>query len=229
MVKKTDSTEEKIVAVEEVLGRTEQFIEKHNRILFIVLGSIIVVILLYFGFKRFYLMPREDKAQAAMFFAERYFEKDSFNLALNGDGQSLGFKDIIDDYGMTKSSNLARYYAGICYLNTKDYESAIKHLKKFKSKDKIVSSMALGAIGDAYLELKDTKKGLSFYLKAADKNSNDFVTPTFLMKAGWIYEIDKDWEKALKTFERIKKEYPRSSEAMTVDKHIVRAKVMLGK
>lgn len=229
MVKKTDSTEEKIVAVEEVLGRTEQFIEKHSRLLFIVVGAIIVVILLYFGFKRFYLLPREKNAQAAMFYAERYFEKDSFNLALNGDGQNLGFKDIIDDYGMTKTANLAHYYAGICYLNTKDFENAIKHLKKFKSKDKIISSMALGAVGDAYLELKDTKKGLSYYLKAAEKNENDFVTPTFLMKAGWIYEINKDWEKALSTFERIKKEFPRSSEAMAVDKHIVRAKAMLGK
>ena len=110
---------------------------------------------------------------------------------------------------MTRTANLARYYAGICYLNTKDYENAIKYLKKFKSKDRIIGSMALGAIGDAYLELKDTKKGLSYYLKAAENDENDFVTPTFLMKAGWIYEINKDWEKALNVFEKIKKRIPQ--------------------
>ena len=49
--------------------------------------------------------------------AEIYFEKDSFNLALNGDLNSAGFIDIADDYSSTKTGKLANYYAGICYLN----------------------------------------------------------------------------------------------------------------
>ena len=117
--KKIDKTEERIVAVEEAFSRTEQFIEKYQQIILIVVGVIIVIVLGFFGFKRFYLAPREKDAQSQMFMAEKYFEQDSLKKALNGDGQYLGFLAIIDEFGMTKSANLAHYYAGMCYFETR--------------------------------------------------------------------------------------------------------------
>ncbi|MCK4639195.1 MAG: tetratricopeptide repeat protein, partial [Bacteroidales bacterium] len=110
MAKKKDKTEEKIVAVEEVLGRTEQFIEKNQKILTIIVGIIVVLILGYFGYKKFYLAPLEKEAQSQIFMAEMYFEQDSLNRALYGDGNYLGFLDIIDEYSSTKTGNLANYY-----------------------------------------------------------------------------------------------------------------------
>ncbi|MCD4747553.1 MAG: tetratricopeptide repeat protein [Bacteroidales bacterium] len=224
MAKKKNATEDKIVAVEEVLSKTERFIESNQKIISIVVGVLIVVILGYFGYKKFYLAPKEKEAQLQMFMAEKYFEQDSLNLALSGDGNYLGFLDIIDEYGVTKSANLANYYAGICYLNKGEFENAIDYLKNFDSNDQIVAGMALGAIGDAYMELEKPKKALDYYLDAADKNVNDFVTPTFLMKAGWTYEILEKWDKALNVYERIKKDFPKSSESRTIDKYIARTK-----
>lgn len=228
MVKKKDTTEERIVAVEEALSKSEQFIERNQKILTYVVGGIIVVILLFFGYKKYVSGPKEKTAQALMFTAENYFEKDSVDIALLGDGESYGFLDIIDDYGSTSAGNLAKYYAGICYLNKGEYEEAISYLEKFSGDDVIVPGMALGAIGDAYMQLDDLEKAAKYYMDAANRNKNDFVSPTFLLKAGWTYEIHGNWEKARSTYEIIKKEYPRSREARDIDKYLARTKANLG-
>jgi len=224
MVKKQDKTEGGIVAVEEALSRTERFIENNQKILTIVIGAIVIVVLIFFGFKRFYMAPREQEAKEQMYTAEAYFEMDSLQLALNGDGMYPGFLDIIDDYSMTKGADLSNYYAGICYLRLGNFEEAIDHLKSFKGKDNILGPMAKGAIGDAYLEMNQTAKAADYYIAAADLKDNEFTTPIFLMKAGWSYELLKDSKKALEVYERIKYKYPTSAEAREIEKYIARVK-----
>jgi tetratricopeptide (TPR) repeat protein len=227
MVKKKDTTEERIEAVEHALSKTEQFIESNQKILTYVIGGIILVILLFFGFKKFISSPREKTAESAMFRAEYYFEKDSLELALNGDGENDGFLKIIDDYGSTKAGNLAKYYAGVCYLNKGEYQKAIDYLKKFSADDLIVPGMALGGIGDAYMQLNQTQKAIDYYLEASETNPNDFVAPSFMIKAGWAYEVLGNWAKAKEVYEKLKKEYPQSREARDIDKYIARAKANL--
>lgn len=229
MAKKKDKTEEKIVAVEEVLGRTEQFIEKNQKILTIIVGIIVVLILGYFGYKKFYLAPLEKEAQSQIFMAEMYFEQDSLNRALYGDGNYLGFLDIIDEYSSTKTGNLANYYAGICFLKNGEFEEAIDYLKNFSSSDQIIGPMASAAIGDAYMELGDPEKSITYYLEAAGKSNNEFTAPTFLMKAAWTYEELGEYNKALKIYKRIKKEFYKSYEAREIDKYIARAKSLSAK
>ena len=220
--------EKNIQAVESALSRTESFIEKNQKIIMYVVGAIVVIIGGYMAFNKFYIGPKEKEAESAMFWAERYFEKDSLKLALEGDGTNLGFVDIIDEYGMTKSADLAHYYAGMIYLKQGKYEDAIDNLEDFDGNDQIVSCMAAGGIGDAYMELGDNDKALKYYLKAADKHDNKFSTPLFLMKAGWTYEIMNNYEDALKIYERIQKDYYGSYESREIEKYIARAKGKLG-
>jgi tetratricopeptide (TPR) repeat protein len=162
-----------------------------------------------------------------MFVAEQYFQRDSFNLALNGDGNYFGFLDIISDYKMTKSSNLAKYYAGVCYLHLGDYEEAISYLKKFSTSDIMISSIKNGAIGDAYVELGEYKQAVSYYEKAANSNANEFSTPIYLNKAGQLLEDEGDFKKALDLYETIKADYPKSAEGRNIEKVIARAKLKM--
>ncbi len=222
MAKKIDKTEERIVAVEEAFSKTEQFIEKNQKIILIVVGAIILVVLGYFGFKRLYIAPREKEAQSQMFMAEKYFEMDSVTKALKGDGNYLGFLDIIDQYKFTKSANLSHYYAGICYLKKGEFQNAIDQLDDFSSGDELVAPMAIGAVGDAYMELNNTDKAIDYYLKAADKRKNELTSPMFLMKAGMAYELAGKNALALKTYLRIKTEFARTNEGREIDKYIAR-------
>jgi tetratricopeptide (TPR) repeat protein len=228
MAKKTDKTEEKIAAVEHALDKGEQFFEKNKNLLFYILLGIIVIVGGFFAYNRWILGPKQIEAQAQMFYAEQYFEKDSLKLAMNGDGTNPGFIQIVDEYGSTKSGNLARYYLGICYLKTGEFQNAIDNLEDFSSDDHIIGPMALGATGDAYLELGNNEKALENYLKAAEKQNNDFTAPMFLMKAGWAYEILGQYDKAIETYEKIQKEHFKSFEARDIEKYIARAKGLMG-
>jgi tetratricopeptide (TPR) repeat protein len=174
MSKKTTEESDVIVDVQEVYSKTESFIENNKKIISIVTVAIIAVVALYFGYKKLYIAPMEIEAQSQMFMAEKYFEQDSLQKAINGDGAgNYGFIDIIDEYNGTKSANLAHYYLGICYRNTGDYESAIDELKSFSSNDVLISAIALGAIGDSYMELNDIDQAIKYYEKAASHNEND--------------------------------------------------------
>jgi tetratricopeptide (TPR) repeat protein len=227
MAKKKDKTEENITAVEEALSRSEHFIEKNQKTLTIIIGVIILIVLAFFGIRKFVVEPRENEAKALIFKAEQYFAKDSLDLALNGDGNYPGFLEIIDDYSWTKTSRLANYYAGVIYLKKGEYEEAITHLKKFRSEDFLVSNMAKAAIGDAYLELNQPAEAVNYYLKAANDNINDFSTPVFLMKAAQTYEHMGEWKKAVDVYERIKKEHFQTQEGREAEKFIAHAQAMM--
>jgi tetratricopeptide (TPR) repeat protein len=212
--------------VEETLTRTERFLEENYKVLLIALGVLVVLAgLFYLG--RIYLGKKNTEAQSQMYQAERWLEMDSVKLALNGDGNYLGFIDIADNYKMTKAGNLARYGAGICYLHLGQYQDAIDYLTKYSKKDKVIGSIATGATGDAYVELGDLDKGVAKYIEAADMAKNSFNTPIFLMKAGQIFELQQKYAEALKLYERIKNEYPESTEGTTIEKYIARAKLLI--
>ncbi|HNW75481.1 MAG TPA: tetratricopeptide repeat protein [Bacteroidales bacterium] len=227
--KQPDKTEGTIQTVEEAFGKTEQFIEKNQKVILIVIGVLIVVVLGFFGFRKYYLQPREIEAQRQMFMAEKYFEMDSLKLALNGDGNYPGFLDIMSQYNMTKSANLSKYYTGICYLKMGQYQKAIDYLEKFKCKDYVVGPMAKGGIGDAYLELNQPDKAIEYYINAAEMVNNQFTSPLFYMKAAQVYEIGKNYQKALEYYTLIKKNYPQSFESQDIDKSIAFMEGMLKK
>jgi tetratricopeptide (TPR) repeat protein len=211
--------------VEETLTKTEQFLEENYKPLLYILGVVVVLVGL-FWLGRLYLNNRNNEAQSQMYQAQKYLEIDSLNLALNGDGNYLGFLDIARQYKYTRAGNLARYSAGICYLHLGNFQEAIDFLNKYSKKDKVIGSIAIGATGDAYVELGDVEKGISKYLEAADYGDNSFNTPLYLMKAGELYEMNGNYSEALKLYERIKEKYPDSSEGTTIDKYIARAKYL---
>jgi tetratricopeptide (TPR) repeat protein len=223
---KKDENPQTISNVEQTLSDTEHFLEQNYKSLLI--GLAVIVVLVGLGWLgKLYINNRNNEAQSQMYQAERYLEMDSLNLALNGDGNYLGFLDIAKDYKFTKAGNLANYSAGICYLHLGNYQDAIDYLSKYSKKDKVIGSLAIGAQGDAYVELGDSDKGILNYLEAAEYAKNSFNTPIFLMKAGELYELSGKYTDALKVYERIENEYPESTEGTTIDKYIARVKLLI--
>lgn len=217
---KKDQTSEVLENVEQSLTKVELFFENNKKQLLIVAGVIVGLALVYFAYQNFYAQPRELEAQKEIFMAEKYLAQDSLQLALNGNGQNLGFLEVADEFGGTKAGELANYYAGVCYLNLGDFKNAIEYLDKFSSNDEVLSVVAKGAIGDAFLELNQPKEALEYYEKAAKTNDNAAVIPIYLQKAAMTAEILNDYKKALSFYQRIQKEFPESREAAEVEKNI---------
>ncbi len=215
-------TENRLENIEETLTKTEQFIVNNQKVIYIVVAVIVVAILGYFAWQKYYMKPKTLEAQEQIYPAQRYFAADSLDKALYGDGNNLGFVEIAKDYSITKPGNLANYYAGMCFLRKGNFDQAISYLSAFDGDDEIVSSMAIGGIGDAYLEKGKQDKAISYYKKAAENTVNDFTTPLFLFKAGEIYEAQKKYDKALDIYKRIKSEYFSSKEGRQIERYIGR-------
>ncbi len=227
--KKKEHAPDNIEAVENVLSRSEQFIEDNQKILTTVILVIVAIVGIYLAYHKWYLKPLEEEANSQMFVAEQYFERDSFNLALNGDLNYPGFLDIIDEYSSTKAADLANYYAGVSYLHLGQFEEAINYLSDFSAEDKTLKPMSLGGIGDAYMELKDTDKAIEYYVKAGTYNENEFVSPIYLLRAGQAMESIEDFNGALKQYKLIKEKYRNSAEGRVIDKYIAKAELLAKK
>jgi len=208
--------------------KLEDFYENNKKIITYVLSGVLIALIAFFAYKNLILKPKNQEAKELVFMAEDYFAKDSFELALYGQPEAFyGFLDILDEFSMTETANLAHYYAGICFLHIGEFEDAIKHLKKFKTNSEMLKPISLGAIGDSYSELQEYEKACSYYLKAAEAKNNKFSTPLFYMKAGKTYEEIAEYKKAIEVYNRLKEEFPKTQEGMDVEKYIGRAEAKL--
>jgi tetratricopeptide (TPR) repeat protein len=224
MAKTTRSTgDENLEAIQSSLGRTEQFIEENQKSISIIIGAIIFIVVGYLAYQKFYIAPLEEEAQQEIFLAQADFAKDSFELALNGvEGYYEGFEYIADEYSMTNVGAIANFYAGVSHLRLGNYDEAIDYLKSFDAKDEIISTMAIGAIGDAYVEKNDVEEAVSYFKKASERHPNEFVTPVYLFKLGLAYEKLGKKEDAKAAYTKIKEDYSKSNEARNIDKYITR-------
>lgn len=218
---------------DELIERVEpakEFVQKNSRTLMYVFGGLIVLIGAWTGY-RYYINGKNDEAKNEIFKLQLMFEKDSFNLVLNGRTAENGMapiksaNDIIEEFGGTQQANLARYYAGVSSLRLGKFDEAIEYLSKFDGDDDVIGAEAIGMIGDAYSEKGSYDDAVKYYEKAAAHHANSFTTPLYLMKAAIVYENLKQYKKAANNYELIKKDYPKSEQARDIDKYLERAKI----
>lgn len=215
-------------------SKTEAWVEKNQKYILGIIGVVAICVLGYLAFQEFIQKPKEIEATNEMFQAQTYFEqaltataKDSlFTLSLNGGEGKYGFLDIIDKFGSTDAGNLSKYYAGMAYLNTNNYKEAINYLDDFSSDDAMLGPLAKGGIGDAFVQLGQDDKALSYYEAASSMSVNEFTTPRFLLKAGnTALKLGKT-DKAIKHFSEITKNYPTAAEVTKATANIGKAKAM---
>ncbi len=221
MSKTEQNKKDELQQVEQVLSKSEAFIEKYQKQLLMLVAILVLLVLAVLAFKNFYIQPREREAENEMAKGQALFAVDSFKVALEGKGDYIGFKEIVSEYSITPSGNLAAAYTGICYYKLGQYEDAIKYLSKFDGEDNYFSVSVIGLIGDAYIELGNKEDAVGYFTKAADKE-NDVLSSVYLKKAGIAYEALGKPEKALDMYTKIKESYPRSSEASDIEKYIAR-------
>ena len=213
--------------VEDALTQSEAFLIKYKNA---IIGGVVAVIIIVAGFimyKNLYAEPREEKAQAALFKGQEYFEQDAYEQALNGDSIGfVGFLKVADDFSGTKAANLAKAYAGICYAQLGKYEEAVKMLDSLNGKDQMVAPAILGAAGNCYAQLGQLDKAASTLMSAADKADNNTLSPIFLMQAGEILVKQGKYDDAVDAYTKIKDKYFQSYQAMDIDKYIEQAKLM---
>ena len=213
MAKNTSTGKEKLSG--------EEFVEKNQKVIGIVMLAIIVVVGGIF-LKRYLDTNKNADAQNEIFQAQFYFEQDSLDLALNGDGRNLGFLSIIDIYGKTEAANLANFYAGAIFLKQRDFTSALNYLQDFSTDEDLVQARAYSLMGDAYMELGNFSNAASEYGKAVSTADDKFFSPIYLMKQSLAYEKMSDYSAAIASLDKIIEEYHEANELNEAKKHKAR-------
>ena len=216
------------IEVGEILSRSEQFIEKNKKNLIYGIVCIAALVAIILAYNYMYIQPLNERAEKSIFKGQQYFERDSFALALFGNGLDFeGFEAIANQYERTKTGNLAKAYAGICYYKLGDPHSAIKQLKSYKGSEDQFMPRVTGLLGDCYVSIGDTKEGIKYFEKAASKADDASISPIYLKKAGIAYESLKQYKDAIRVYSTIKDKYSQSMEAGEIDKYIFRAEQQL--
>lgn len=206
--------------VEEALTQSEAFLINNKKRIISAVAAVIIVVAGIVMYKNLYVEPREEKAQAALFKGQEYFEADLYEQALNGDSIGFaGFAKVADEYSGTKAANLAKAYMGLCYAHLGQYDNAVKALDSFNGKDQIVAPAMKGAMGNCYAELGQLDKAASMLLSAADDADNNSLSPIYLQQAGEILVKLGKYDDAIKAYSKIKDKYFRSYQAMDIDKY----------
>ena len=208
----------------EAMNKTELFFQKNGRLVTYIFLALLVIAALVFGYRSLIAQPRIEKAAEMIAQAQARFEAENpdFELALQGDANGAGFLDVIDQYGSTPSGNLAKHYAGICYLRTGDLENAAAYLAKFSPVKGIpgalINAQNYGLQGDVAVEQQNYAAAVKFYEKAVAAADNNMTAPMYLRKAGLAEQAQGNTEKAAASYERILTSYPASMEAREAEK-----------
>lgn len=205
-------------ALKEKLEGAEHWIESNPKTIIGFAVVLLIVVAGYFGFQ-YYKSNQEQLAQKEMFQAVYYFEQDSLNLALNGNGNDPGFLDIAKEYGITDAGKLANYYAGVCYLKQGKFKPSRLYLEDFSSNDLLIQARAYSLIGDTYMEEKSYEDAAKYYNKAANYKSNKFFSPAYLMKEALAYEKLNQNDKAKEVYEKVISDYWESAEYQNARKY----------
>lgn len=209
----------------EKLSSTEKFFEENKTLSIIIAGVVAVALAGFFGYK-YYITNQNQLAQADMFQAVFYFEQDSLNLALRGDGNNYGFVDIIEEYPGTDAANLANFYAGVCYMKTANYQAAILFLSDFSADDLVVQARSYSLIGDAHMELGEYSDAAASYDKASNFKTDKYFSPIYMSKAAVAYEKSENYSKAIDIYKKIISDYKESQEYAKAQKALSRLESM---
>jgi TolA-binding protein len=196
----------------------EAFVRRNRNILIGVAAVVFLAVAGWFAYS-YYQRNQNQQAQQYMFPAVYYFEADSLNKALQGDGANDGLLTIADDYGRTRAGELANFYAGAALLKQGNFDEAIDRLRNFSTNDLLVQARAYSLIGDAYMEKGSFADAINYYERAANHEPNEFFTPMYLNKLALAQEANNNTDAAIRTYDQIITQYPNATEATAARKY----------
>ena len=214
--------------IDNAVFESEHFLEKYSKQLLIGVGIVVLIVGAYLAINHFYLKPKNESAQNAIFRGQHYFNNGQDSLALYGDGNEYtGFIAIIDEYGSTSAGNLAKAYAGICLSNMGKYDEALAYLKDYSGKDDVFVHLVNGAIGDCLDNQGKSDEAVSYFEKAAKGVDSPLYSPALYKKAALIYRNQGKYDKVVELFTIVKNQYANTPIATSeADKYIDEANLL---
>lgn len=204
-------------------AKATAYYEQHKKNISIgvtVLVVAIVAILFYAKNQR----DNDEKAMTDLSSIYQYYDNGQFQVAIDGmpERNIPGLRSIVDNYGSTKSGDLARFYLANAYFHVGRFQEALEEFEECSPSDQLLIVSCLSGIAGCHEGLGNYSRAAEFYEQASTKYPKDASAAENMSHAAHNYALAGQKEKALDLYKRIKKEYPTSTYARDADRHIAR-------
>lgn len=193
-------------------------IADNKKIIYIVVGVLLVVAAFVMSYLFIYRNPHVEKAFEA-------YNNVETQAMINDSIAADQYMQVADNYSGDTAGKLAALSAGEALYNQGKYEEAAEYLKKFSCGDDVLEANALVLTGDCYVNLQKYDEALNYYTKAIRKAAgNPQIVPRVLLKEANVYDAQGNFAKALGCYEEIKNNYPQFQlgNGMEIDAYIAR-------
>jgi len=200
-----------------------EFFEKNKKLITGIIIAAIVVIGGSIFYQKRIVAPEDNRSQETLWQAEfSLLNEENWSAAIKGDSLkgNDGLKKIAEEFSGYSGGRIAQYELGIAYLNNAQYDEAINALKEVDFDDEMISTVALGAIGDAYIELNNVTDAANYYQQAYKNSKNELTTPLYMLKAANAKELESKFDEAVKIYDELIAQFPNAEETEKAIKNI---------
>lgn len=205
-ITKHQMKEDKLVTIALKLS---EYVQKHAKE-FLMVGAGVVMVVVIVLFIVSSNRSRNQKASELLGKARVELEAGEFQVA------TIDLQSILRSYSGTRAAQEASYLLGNSYYYSRDYDQALKHfqdfVKKYPKAEPLLLAGAYSGIGDCYLQKGEYENAAEHYLKAVNKDLDEFAIPVYLLSAARAYVRANQPEKAKEVYERIIMGYPQAKE-----------------
>jgi len=203
----------------ETFSKAQSFYDQNKNT---VIGAVIAVIILIGGSVGYYYYAeaQESEAQELMGYATQAYLQGDYEKALTGSDAefTVGFEQIINNYGMTDAANLARYYAAVSTFKLGNPQEGLQYIENYEVPEGIMGVGPLSFHAVIHTELGNHAEAAKMYVKAAEWNVNNSTTPYNYLEAANAYYDAGNTEKAQQYAQKIINEYDNSDQATEAER-----------
>ncbi len=196
-------------------ARALGLIEKNRSVVLAGAAVVVIVVVAVVGFSM--LMAQRDKtAVDRMAGAVRAWESSDYRGAIDGTDQFMGLSAVIEEYGSTRTGNLARYYAADAHFQLGEYDQALELFEAYDKEANHLGAAALAGEAAIHATRGENEEAGDLYRRAATIFTSDVTSPMYLLKAGQAYEAAGRAAEARRAYEQIRDDYATSQEARDI-------------
>ena len=188
--------------------------DKRFRVLGYLFGGVLALIIGYFVYRQFFLLPKDKKASESWSASLELSVKDSVDKAIKT------IQPMVKKYDGYTGGEVAQYILATQYLKKGEFKKALTELEDVNVEDEYLGAIVIGLQGDCLSELKKYKEAQAKYLEAAEASDNELTRPMYLFKAGLHSEKVDQADKACECYSLIANDFPEFAQQKNIDRYI---------
>ncbi len=202
-------------------AKIQDFYFAHKTVIISSAIAIILAIGLAIGY-HYWQKSQNKEALQLMSAAQTYFRQGEYQKALTGSAEdfTVGFEQIINEYGGTQAGNLAYYYAAVSAYNLENIEQALNYIESYEPPEGILGVAPISFHGTLQMAAGNFEQAAELFVRAAEWDINESTTPFNYLEAARAYREAGNIEAAIKYAQLILDKYPNSAQVAEADKLI---------